>query len=100
MADWIGRNLGKVEIQRRLGRGGMAEVYLATHTTLARPVAVKALLSYLSDDPELLTRFQREARAVAALRHPNIVQVFDFDVADDRPYMVMEYVEGCSLAEY
>lgn len=100
MVDWIGRTLGKVEIQERLGRGGMAEVFLGTHTTLARPVAVKALLSYLSDDPELQTRFEREARAVAALRHPNIVQVFDFDVADDRPYMVMEYIEGISLAEY
>ena len=99
MAEWIGRTIAKVEIQKRLGRGGMAEVYLGTHTTLGRPVAVKVLLSHLSDDPELLTRFEHEARAVAALRHPNIVQVFDFDVADDRPYMVMEYVDGYGLAD-
>src|SRR5439155_23574955 len=79
MADWIGRTVSKVEIQRLLGRGGMAEVYLGTHTTLGRPVAVKVLLRHLSDDPELLSRFEHEARAVAALRHPNIVQVFDFD---------------------
>ncbi len=100
MSDWIGRTIAKVDIHQLLGRGGMAEVYLGTHATLGRPVAVKVLLSHLSDDPELLARFESEARAVAALRHPNIVQIFDFDVFDDRPYMVMEYIAGHSLAEH
>jgi serine/threonine protein kinase len=100
MADWIGRTLSKVEIQKLLGHGGMAEVYLGRHTTLNRPVAVKVLHSHLVDDPQLLERFRNEARAVAALRHPNIVQVFDFDVVDGSPYMVMELLEGRSLANY
>src|SRR5512137_2766941 len=78
----------------------MAEVYLGRHTTLNRPVAVKVLHSYLVDDPQLLERFRNEARAVAALRHPNIVQIFDFDVMDGSPYIVMELLEGRSLADY
>src|SRR5438477_8852814 len=100
MPDWIGRTLSKVEIQKLLGRGGMAEVYLGRHTTLHRPVAVKVLFSHLADDPDLLARFEREAQAVAALRHPNIVQVFDFDVVDGRPFIVMELLQGPSLADY
>src|SRR5512137_941067 len=78
----------------------MAEVYLGRHTTLNRPVAVKVLHSHLVDDPQLLERFRNEARAVPALRHPNIVQVFDFDVVDGSPYMVMELLEQRSLADY
>jgi len=78
----------------------MAEVYLGRHTTLNRPVAVKILHSHLSEDDLLLNRFRAEAQAVAALRHPNIVQVLDFDVADDRPYIVMELLAGASLADY
>jgi tRNA A-37 threonylcarbamoyl transferase component Bud32 len=100
MASWIGRTLSKVEIQKLLGQGGMAEVYLGRHTTLNRPVAVKVLHSHLVDDPQLLERFRNEARAVAALRHPNIVQVFDYDVVEGSPYMVMELLEGRSLADY
>src|SRR3990170_1654850 len=97
---WIGRTLSKVHLQELLGRGGMAEVYLGTHTTLNRPVAVKILLGHLSEDPDLRRRFLVEAQSVAALRHPNIVQVFDFDVVDSRPYIVMELLQGLSLAEY
>ena len=97
MSDWIGRTLGNVQIERLLGRGGMAEVYLGRHTSLMRPVAVKILHGFLNDQPELHDRFLREARVVAGLRHPNIVQVFDFDVVEDRPYFVMEYVNGPSL---
>jgi serine/threonine protein kinase len=78
----------------------MAEVYLGRHTTLNRPVAVKVLHGHLSDDETLLSRFRSEAQAVAGLRHPNIVQVLDFDIAEDQPYIVMELVEGMSLAEY
>ena len=100
MADWIGHTVSKVEVQKLLGTGGMAEVYLGRHTTLNRPVAVKVLHAYLADDSQLLERFRNEARAVAALRHPNIVQIFDFDVADGSPYIIMELLEGRSLADY
>ncbi|HEX3052357.1 MAG TPA: serine/threonine-protein kinase [Aggregatilineaceae bacterium] len=100
MSSWIGRTLSKVEIQRLLGRGGMAEVYLGRHVTLNRTVAVKVLHGHLSGDETVLSRFRSEAQAVAAMRHPNIVQVFDFDVADDQPYIVMEYIDGPSLSDY
>lgn len=100
MADWIGKTLGKVRIDLLLARGGMAEVYLGMHTTLQRPVAVKLLRNQYQDDPELISRFQREARAVAMLRHPNIVQVFDFDTIYGQPYLVMEYMPGVSLSTY
>ncbi|MDQ2692981.1 MAG: serine/threonine protein kinase, partial [Chloroflexota bacterium] len=78
MMDWIGKTLGKVYIESLLARGGMAEVYLGTHTTLQRKVAVKLLRPYQTDDLHLRPRerFELEARAVAGLRHPNIVQVF------------------------
>jgi serine/threonine protein kinase len=78
----------------------MAEVYLATHLTLERPVAVKLLHSHIEEEPLLLERFNREARVVAGLRHPNIVQIFDFDAVDGHPYIVMEYLKGPTLANY
>lgn len=100
MPEWIGKTIGKVRIEKLLARGGMAEVYLGTHLTLERPVAVKLLHSHIEEDPTLLERFHREAKVVAALRHPNIVQVFDFDTADGHPYIVMEYLKGPTLANY
>ena len=100
MPEWIGKTIGKVRIEKYLARGGMAEVYLGTHLTLERPVAVKVLHSFIEEDPDLLSRFQREAKVVAGLRHPNIVQIFDFDTADGHPYIVMEYLRGPSLALY
>ncbi len=102
MTNWIGKTLGRVHIESLLARGGMAEVYLGTHTTLQRKVAVKILRSYYTDDPRLrpLERFELEARAVAKLRHPNIVQVFDFDTVEDQPYLVMEYIPGPPLSKY
>ncbi len=100
MPEWIGQTIGKVRIEKYLARGGMAEVYLATHLTLDRPVAVKVMHSYVESDPELQTRFQREAKAVAGLRHPNIVQIFDFDTYEGHPYIVMEYLRGPSLSAY
>jgi serine/threonine protein kinase len=102
MTNWIGKTLGRVHIEALLARGGMAEVYLGTHTTLQRKVAVKILRSYYTDDPRLrsLERFELEARAVAKLRHPNIVQVFDFDTVEDQPYLVMEYIPGPPLSKY
>ncbi len=100
MSDWIGKTLGKVHIDLLLARGGMAEVYLGTHTTLHRPVAIKLLRNSYLDEPDLLARFQREARVVANLRHPNIVQVYDFDTFQSQPYLIMEYVQGVSLSTY
>ncbi len=92
-----GRNLGKYRVLEPLGRGGMARVYRAYHPQLDRYVAIKVLRSDLVEEEEFLGRFQREARAVAALRHPNIVQAFDFDTQDDVYYMVMELLEGDTL---
>ena len=100
MPEWIGKIIGKVRIEKLLARGGMAEVYLGSHLTLERPVAVKVLHSYIEEEPILLERFQREARVVAGLRHPNIVQIFDFDTMDGHPYIVMEYLRGPTLATY
>jgi serine/threonine protein kinase len=95
-----GSVLGKYAILRPLGRGGMAQVYKAYHQQLDRFVAVKILRADLVEEAEFLSRFQREARSVAALRHPHIVQVFDFDVQDDFYFMVMELLEGNSLKAY
>ena len=95
-----GQSLGKYRILEPLGRGGMAQVYKAYHPQLDRYVAVKILRSDLVEEEEFLSRFRREARAVAALRHPNIVQIFDFDVQNDLYYMVMELLEGDTLKAY
>ncbi len=100
------QHLGKYELHERLGRGGMAEVWKAFDTQLHRYVAIKLLHADLQHDPEFLTRFIREARAIASLHHPNIVQVYDFQTANtsegESPvaYMVMNYVEGQTLADY
>lgn len=95
-----GKNLGKYRILEPLGRGGMAQVYKAYHPALDRYVAIKILRSDLVEDAEFLARFSREARAVAALRHPHIVQIYDFDVENDIYYMVMELLEGNTLKAY
>lgn len=94
----IPHSLGKYTILRLLGRGGMAEVYLAHHPDLDRPVAIKVIHPQLSD-AAFQERFHHEARLSASLRHPNIVQVYDFDVIDNQPFMVMEYLEGGTLKE-
>src|SRR5262249_38159569 len=100
MPEWIGKKIGKVRIEKLLARGGTAEVYLGTHVTLSRPVAVKFLHSYVEEEPILLERFRREATVVAGLRHPNIVQIFDFDTIKGHPYIVMEYLKGPTLGTY
>jgi tRNA A-37 threonylcarbamoyl transferase component Bud32 len=92
-----GMNLGKYQLREQLGHGGMASVYRAYHPQLDRFVAVKVLRGELVDDAEFLARFQREAKIVAALRHANIVQVYDADMQDDIYYMVMELLEGDTL---
>jgi Serine/threonine protein kinase len=100
MPEWIGKTIGKVRIERAIAKGGMAEVYLGTHLTLDRAVAVKVMHNYVESDPDLQSRFEREAKVVAGLRHPNIVQIFDYDTAEGHPYIVMEYLMGPSLATY
>jgi len=97
MPDMTGRTLGKYRLIERLGRGGMADVYRAFQPSLERDVAIKVMHSYLAEDEAFIGRFRREAKAVADLHHPHIVQVFDFDVQDDVYYMVMEYIDGETL---
>lgn len=89
----------RYELGDRLGSGGMSTVYAATDRVLERQVAVKILAEHLSDDEKFVARFRREALAVARLIHPNIVQVYDTGVDQDRHYIVMEYVEGRSVAQ-
>ena len=92
-----GQTIGKYRVLEALGRGGMAQVFRAYHPQLDRYVAIKVLRSDLVEHEEFLMRFRREAHAVSGLRHPNIVQVFDFDVQDEQYYMVMELLEGNTL---
>jgi tetratricopeptide (TPR) repeat protein len=99
MADMTGQTLGKYRLTERLGRGGMAQVYRAYQPSLERDVAIKVMHSYLAEDEGFVGRFKREAKAVAALRHPHIVQVYDFDIEDDTYYMVMEFIGGETLKQ-
>ncbi|HEY3992314.1 MAG TPA: protein kinase [Ktedonobacteraceae bacterium] len=97
--------LGKYELLERLGQGGMGEVWQARDTQLQRYVAIKLLRTDLQDDADFSMYFMREARLVAALRHPNIVQIHDFQLASQQgqyssaAYMVMDYIEGGTLAD-
>ncbi|MBE7552240.1 MAG: protein kinase [Anaerolineales bacterium] len=95
----VGRKLGAHLVTELLGQGGMARVYKGRHETLQREVALKVLLAHLADTEEFRERFRREAQAVAMLRHPHIVQVYDFGMQDELYYMAMEYVNGSSLKE-
>ena len=97
MDSLIGRTIGRYRITEHLGRGGMAEVYKAYQPSLDRNVAIKVMHAFLADEKEFLSRFEREAKVVATLRHPNIVQVYDFDVENGMYYMVMEFIEGETL---
>jgi serine/threonine-protein kinase len=89
----------RYRLEGRLGHGGMAAVHLGHDTVLDRPVALKLLAEGLGHDEELRERFLREGRFAAKLSHPHVVGVFDTGEEDGRPYIVMEYVEGSSLAE-
>lgn len=92
--------IGKYRILDLVGSGGMGRVYLAEHAIMRRQVALKVLPKAKSAEPSALARFQREARAVASLNHPNIIQAYDIDQEGDIHYMVMEYVDGLSVQEY
>jgi len=89
--------LGPYEIQSLLGAGGMGEVYRARDPRLGREVAIKILTSGSAPDSERLRRFEQEARATAALNHPNILAVFDIGTQDGSPYIVSELLEGETL---
>ena len=98
LGDLAGQMLGgRYRVGHAIARGGMATVYTATDTRLERTVALKVLRPDLSADKDFMARFLREARATAALSHPNVVGVFDFDVTDTLAYLVLEYVPGHTL---
>jgi eukaryotic-like serine/threonine-protein kinase len=89
---------GRYRLERTLGRGGMAAVWLGQDDVLDRPVAVKVLSDTIASDPSFVDRFRREARVAAGLSHPNLVRVFDFSDEGERPYLVMQFVPGENLA--
>src|SRR5687768_6041171 len=89
---------GKYRLERELGRGGMGSVWLAQHMTLRSPVAIKLIDPGIADNPEALARFLREAQAAASLRSPHVVQILDHGVDEGVPFIVMELLEGESLA--
>jgi serine/threonine-protein kinase len=98
--DLSGRQMGPFRLLRRLGRGAMAEVYLAEQAALGRQVAVKVLKGELAADETYVRRFQREAKAAAALVHANIVQIYDVGCVDGRYYIAQEYVQGDNLRQW
>jgi len=93
-----GTKLGPYEVESLLGAGGMGEVYRARDTRLDRTIAIKVLLQSRSSDPQRRHRFEREARAISALNHPNICHLYDVGSQDGIDYLVMEYLEGETLA--
>lgn len=99
MVSLAGKTLGKYRLIEQLGRGGFASVYKAYQPRLDRYIAIKVLHPHLVEGEDFLARFEREAKAVAGLRHPNIVIVHDFEVQENTYYMVMEYIDGQSLKQ-
>jgi serine/threonine protein kinase len=94
-----GTFVGDYEVLKLIGSGGMGEVYRAHDAKLARDVAIKVLPPFLTNDPDRLRRFEQEARAAAALNHPNILSVYQLGVYRGAPYMVSELLEGSTLRE-
>ncbi len=94
-----GSTIGPYRIVTPLGAGGMGEVYRARDARLSREVAVKVLPEQVSSDPDRLNRFEREARAAAALSHPNILAIYDVGTHDGQPYIVTELLEGQTLRQ-
>src|SRR5580765_4296625 len=93
-----GGEVGPYKIVEQVGRGGMATVFKAYQPALERMVAVKVLPEFLAEDPQFRERFRREAVAIAKLRHPNILAVYDHGEFDGQPYIVTEFVEGGTFA--
>src|SRR5437868_6067793 len=98
--DLVGETFGDFRILRRLGQGGMGQVYLAEQLSLKRKVAIKLLRDELAANPKVRERFKVESETVAQLSHANIVQVYTVGEHAGRHYMVLEYVEGKSLRDY
>jgi Protein kinase domain len=98
MALTSGTRLGPYKIESLLGAGGMGEVYRARDTRLDREVAIKVLPSHLSENPEFRARFEREAKTISGLQHPNICVLYDVGCQDGVDFLVMEYLEGETLA--
>src|ERR1700691_5535550 len=94
-----GAKLGPYEIQSPLGAGGMGEGYPALDTRLDRTVAIKILAAHLSSSPELKQRMEREARAISSMNHPSICHLYDIGSQEGTDYLVMEFLEGETLAE-
>ena len=99
MKDLIGTTLGHYAIESLLGAGGMGEVYVAVDDRLGRTVALKVLPEGIADDPDKRARFEQEARAIAALKHPGIVTIHSIEDIDGIRFFTMELIEGQSLGE-
>src|SRR5262245_31562817 len=99
LGKWKRFAIGKYKVLEKLGSGGMGQVFLCEHKIMRRRVAVKVLPTAKADDPSSLERFLREARAVSALDHPNIVRAYDIDQDDNLHFLVMEYVDGTNLQD-
>jgi len=93
----IGKIFSHYRIIKQLGVGGMGEVYLADDTTLDRKVALKFLPDAFTSDPERMARFEREAKLLASLNHPNIAGIYGLEQADGNRFLVLEYIEGETL---
>src|ERR671937_1072514 len=100
MAITIGTQLGSLEITALLGKGGMGEVYRARDTKPKREVAIKILPDEFARDPDRVSRFQREAEVLASLNHPNIAAIYDLQEANGTRFLVLELVDGETLAEH
>ncbi len=94
-----GRHLGPYEIVSAIGAGGMAEVYKARDTRLDRTVAIKVLPEHVASDPDLKQRFEREAKTISSLNHPHVCTLHDIGSQDGIDFLVMEYLEGDTLAQ-
>ena len=99
MTFLTGQTLGKYQLSEPLGAGGMAQVYRAVQLPLERSVAVKVLHPHLAEQEIFRERFLREAKAVASLQHPHIVQIYDYDFMNGTCYMAMEFLDGASLED-
>ena len=93
----IGQTISNYKILEKIGQGGMGEVYLADDTSLERKVALKFLPDAFTGDPERMARFEREAKLLASLNHPNIAAIYGLEQADGKRFLVMEYVRGETL---
>jgi serine/threonine-protein kinase len=96
----VGERFGSFQVVRELGRGGMGTVWLAQHNLIQKRVAVKVLHQHLAEDPLLVSRFLSEARTLTLVQHENVVSLYDLGTRDGRPYLIMEYLQGQSLAAF